>query len=280
MTVDVLCERLVKLYRVGELDVAALQGLDLNIGAGEMVGLVGPSGSGKSSLLHILSGHLRPSAGQCRVGSTNLATMTERERLRYRRDSVGVVWQDPGTTLVPHLSMVDNVALPIELAGRRLSRRRATDVLATLDMEDFAKARMSELSGGELQRVAVAAAVANRPALLLADEPTSALDPQSASEVYELLRFVQGSYGTTVLIVSHDARIDHEVDRVVELRNGLAASEVRGGPGHENAIASVLLVDDAGRVRLPDEWRHGAGIADRAQADFDGSSIRIGPVEP
>lgn len=278
MTADVLCERLVKLYHVGNRDITALQGLDLHIAAGEMVALVGPSGSGKSSLLHILSGHLLPSAGLARVGELDLGQLSEPEQVQYRRDTVGVVWQEPAEAIMSHLSMLDNVALPLELAGVRRARRRAGEVLDALGMRELAHRSMTELSGGELQRVAVAIAAANGPALLLADEPTSALDPASAASVYELLRLVQAKYGTTVIVVSHDPRVSHEVDRVVELRDGLTATEVRSGDGPVDDTTTVLLVDDAGRIRLPESWRLQAGIGFRAEATFDGATISLSDV--
>lgn len=165
------CANLVKIYRIAGREVVALQGLDLVVHRGEMLGIVGPSGAGKSTLLNILGGLDRPSAGRVTVNGQDLAKLSDAGLDRYRRQQVGFVWQQPARNLVPYLSVADNVALPLALGGRsgRHQRARVAELLAAVGLAQRQRHRLAELSGGEQQRVAIAVALANGPALLLAD---------------------------------------------------------------------------------------------------------------
>src|SRR5450830_1366278 len=174
----IVCDNLVRIYQVEQIEVQALQGLDLLVDAGEMIAIVGASGSGKSTLLNVLSGLDLPTAGRARVGDWDLLSMSHADRLRYRRSVVGFVWQQTSRNLLPYLSAAENVMLPMAFAGLRAKarRHRAAELLEALEMGDKAKRRPGQLSGGEQQRVAIAVALANRPQVLFADEPTGELD--------------------------------------------------------------------------------------------------------
>ena len=187
---QIACDNLVKIYKVADLEVVALQGLDLIVDPVEMIAIVGASGSGKSTLLSILGGLDVPSAGRATVAGHDLTAMGRRERTSYRRRVIGFVWQQTARNLLPYLSAVENVELPMILDGAAGSvrRRTAMELLATVGLADRADHRPDRLSGGEQQRVAIAVALANRPEVLLADEPTGELDSDTSAEIFELLR--------------------------------------------------------------------------------------------
>jgi len=170
------CRDLFKIYKRAELEVVALRGLDLEVETGELIAIIGASGSGKSTLMNVLAGLDRPSAGQVRVGSRDLLDISDSELVMYRRLDVGFVWQATGRNLVPYLSVVDNIELPMAMGGTSTSERRtwSSELLSSLGLGDKAGRLPYQLSGGEQQRVAIAVALANRPNLLLADEPTAA----------------------------------------------------------------------------------------------------------
>ncbi|MBA3749044.1 MAG: ABC transporter ATP-binding protein, partial [Solirubrobacterales bacterium] len=199
---QIACDNLVKIYKVADLEVVALQGLDLLVDPGEMIAIVGASGSGKSTLLSILGGLDVPSAGRATVAGHDLTAMGRRERTIYRRRVIGFVWQQTARNLLPYLSAVENVELPMILDGAAgsLRRRTALELLRTVGVRERAAHRPDRLSGGEQQRVAIAVAMANRPEVVLADEPTGELDTDTSGEVFELLRQVNREFGTTVVI--------------------------------------------------------------------------------
>ena len=201
------CRDLFKIYKRAELEVVALRGLDLDVEAGELIAIVGASGSGKSTLMNILAGLDRPSAGQIRVGSRDLLNITDRDLVMFRRLEVGFVWQATGRNLVPYLTVLDNVELPMAMAGVPASRRRgrSMELLSSLGLEGKAGRLPYQLSGGEQQRVAIGVGLANRPPLLLADEPTGELDTQNARQVFDLLRDLNRTYQVTVVVVTHYA---------------------------------------------------------------------------
>jgi ABC-type lipoprotein export system ATPase subunit len=182
----IVCDNLVRIYRTEGVEVIALQGLDLLVGEGEMVALVGASGSGKSTLLNILAGLDVPTAGVARVAGADLLDMSGRDRLRFRRELVGFVWQQTARNLLPYLSAAENVEMPMRFAGRgRKDRRaRAEYLLELMGVGHRAGARPGEMSGGEQQRAAIAVAVANQPKVVLADEPTGELDTATGEQVF------------------------------------------------------------------------------------------------
>jgi ABC-type lipoprotein export system ATPase subunit len=194
----------------------------------------------------------------------------------YRRNRVGFVWQDTSRNLISYLNARDNVALPMELAGRDGVRKRAFDLLDLVGLADKAGYRPAELSGGQQQRVAIAIALANAPSLILADEPTGSLDGETAAEVYAVLAGINEELGITVVIVSHDVNMASTVGRVVELRDGQSAVEHRGS---HSDLRSVLLVDRVGRVRLPDRFRESLHYDERVEAVLEEDGIKLRPVE-
>lgn len=279
----ITCENLVKIYKVAELEVVALQGLDLSVAQGELLGIVGASGSGKSTLMNILGGLDRPSAGRVWVAGCDLLKMDERALDRYRRQKVGFVWQQGTRNLIPYLSAAENVSMPLALAGggQRAARRRAEELLDVVGLAERSRHRLGELSGGEQQRVAIAVALANRPPLLLADEPTGEVDSATALTIYQTFQRLSREMNLTTVIVSHDPGIARHVDRVVAVRDGKLATETmrQGEAAHGEAYQELVVLDSAGRLQVPKEYLERYGIKRRAQLEPTGDGILIRPVE-
>ena len=281
----IVCDNVVRIYQVENIEEQALQGLDLLVDAGEMIAIIGASGSGKSTLLNVLSGLDVPTAGRARVGSWDLLAMTAAERLAYRRSEVGFIWQQTARNLLPYLSAINNVALPMAFAGvgPRERSRRAAALLETLGMGGKAHRRPGELSGGEQQRVAIAVALANQPRVLFADEPTGELDRATGDEVFAALRAANAEFGTTVVIVTHDAEVAGEVQRTVAIRDGRTSSEVVRRVqvdefGDSTVVAEEFAVlDRAGRLQLPVEYRTTLGLRDRVRLGLEGDHVAIRP---
>jgi ABC-type lipoprotein export system ATPase subunit len=256
---QIACDNLVKIYKVADLEVVALQGLDLLVDPGEMIAIVGASGSGKSTLLSILGGLDVPSAGRATVAGHDLTAMGRRERTAYRRHVIGFVWQQTARNLLPYLSAQENVELPMILDGRpgKVRRERARELLAMVGLEQRADHRPDRLSGGEQQRVAIAVALANQPDVLLADEPTGELDTDTSSEIFELMRRVNREVGMTVVIVTHDPLVSEQVQRTVAIRDGRTATEtlrrtsISDDGDHEVIAEEFAVLDRAGRLQLP-----------------------------
>lgn len=259
------CEGLVKIYKTAELEVVALQGLDMSVEAGELMAIIGNSGSGKSTLLNMLGGLDKPSAGKLFVDGKDLLSFTEKDLKIYKRETVGFVWQNNSRNLIPYLTAVENVELPMLLRGKR-RRSRAAELLEAVGLANRMKNRLSELSGGEQQRVAIAIALANNPRLLLADEPTGSLDTSTSDQVLDLFRSLNRSTGLTVVIVTHDPQLAQKVDRVVQIRDGKTSAEMirRTSYAEELAILDAeetariseshieyAVIDKAGRLQIP-----------------------------
>jgi ABC-type lipoprotein export system ATPase subunit len=234
-----------KVYRVGDTGVVALGGVDLDIARGEFLAVVGPSGAGKSTILNLVGGLDRASAGVVEVDGHDLGLLDDDALTRYRAERVGFVWQGTARNLVPYLSVRDNVRVPKTLhEGVAEDRRRSSEELLRLvGLADRANHRVGQLSGGEQQRAAIAVALANTPALLLADEPTAELDSVSAEQVLESFRAVNREFGVTIVVVTHDLAAARRAGRRIRVRDGRILKE--GLP--------VDRVSDDGRVRLPDE---------------------------
>lgn len=290
----ILCDNLVKIHKIADLEVVALQGLDLEVKEGELLGVVGASGSGKSTLLNILGGLDRPSAGRVRVGKRDLLKMSSRALTEYRRKEVGFVWQQGARNLIPYLSAQDNVELPMILAGHAggKARQHARDLLAAVGLDTRRHHYMQMLSGGEQQRVAICVALANYPSVVLADEPTGELDSNSALTVYQAFRDLCKQAGVTTLIVSHDPNLARHVDRVVAIRDGKLAGETvrkvitkhpaerahEQQPQHEHVFEEYAVLDSAGRLQIPKDLREQYGIRERAKLDPVDDGILVRPV--
>jgi putative ABC transport system ATP-binding protein len=287
----IACDNLVKIYKIADLETVALQGLDLVVAPGELMGIVGPSGSGKSTLMNILGGLDRPSAGRVWVDGQDLLKTSNADLNRYRRSKVGFVWQQGSRNLVPYLTALENVELPMTLAGSgRKKRRRAEELLEAVDLADRRHHRLAQLSGGEQQRVAIAVALANTPKLLLADEPTGEVDSITALTIYETFKRLNREYGLTTLIVSHDPGIARHVNRVVAIQDGKMATEtvrrsrtngaVEGEDDveEEDDFHELVVLDSAGRLRVPKEYLEQFGIRGRVMLDLVEEGILIQPV--
>jgi putative ABC transport system ATP-binding protein len=286
----VICDNLVKIYKIAELEVVALQGLDLVVGPGELLGIVGASGSGKSTLMNVLGGLDRPSAGRAWVDGLDLLKLSNSELNQYRRTRVGFVWQQGARNLIPYLNAIENIKLPMTLAGQagRVAQKRAEELLEMVELKERKKHRLSELSGGEQQRVAIAVALANQPRLLLADEPTGELDSATALTIYQMFQKLNHELGLTTLIVSHDPSIARHVNRVVAIRDGKLATETVRSRGSKSAFEAsheteeifeeLTVLDSAGRLQIPKEFLEHFGIRGRARIELTEEGILILPT--
>ncbi|GAB4580178.1 MAG: ABC transporter ATP-binding protein [Anaerolineales bacterium] len=291
----ILCENLVKIFKIADLEVVALQGLDLTVQRGELMGIVGASGSGKSTLMNVLGGLVRPSAGRVLVDGHDLLKLSNTALNRYRREEVGFVWQQGARNIIPYLNAQENVELPMILAGvgGRRVRQRAGELLELVGLGNRAKHYIGQLSGGEQQRVAIAVALANNPSLLLADEPTGELDSETALTIYKAFQSLNRELGVTILIVSHDPGIARHVHRVMAIRDGKAASETRRKPRpkqdhplelhdeahHDEHFEELVLLDSAGRLQVPKAYREALNIQNRVRMEMVDGSVVIRPVE-
>ncbi|MCL6456939.1 MAG: ABC transporter ATP-binding protein [Gorillibacterium sp.] len=271
------CEGLVKIYKAADLEVFALQGLDLQVEAGELMAIIGNSGSGKSTLLNMLGGLDKPSAGMLSVDGKNMLKMSEGDLVRYKRESVGFVWQNNARNLIPYLTALENVELPMLIKGRR-RRQRALNLLEAVGLTHRKNNKLHQLSGGEQQRVAIAIALANQPKLLLADEPTGSLDSRMSEQILDLFRELNRTIGITIVIVTHDPELARKVDRVVSIRDGKTSSEMlrrksyaeeleeleRGiaASAEEDSHVEYAIIDKAGRLQVPAAYLESIGIKD------------------
>lgn len=284
----ITCDRLVRIFSTDGVEVQALQGLDLLVREGELIALVGASGSGKSTLMNVLAGLDEPTAGAAKVSGCDLLTMSAKDRLRYRREVVGFVWQQTARNLLPYLSAVQNVTLPMQLAGRTRKKAeraaRAESLLSLLEVADCRDRRPHQMSGGQQQRVSIAVALANEPSVLLADEPTGELDSQTAEQVFAALRMANQELGTTIVIVTHDQSVASEVSRTVAIRDGrtstetLRRTEVDATTGQESVVArEYAMLDRAGRLQLPADHTEALGMRDRVMLELEADHIGIWP---
>jgi len=282
----IICEDLFKIYKIADLEVVALRGLDLKVKLGELMAIVGISGSGKTTLLNILGGLDIPTAGKVIVGERDLLKMSSRDLVTYRRRDVGFVWQQVGGNLIPYLSALQNVELPLILLGwpQRKRRRRAQEMLEAVGLATRLRHRPDRLSGGEQQRVAIAVALANNPPLLLADEPSGELDSQTAEGIFNVFRSLNEAYGVTIVIVTHDIRITDEVERVVTIRDGRTSLEAIREPrfpdaGPKRIHDEFVVLDKAGRLQLPKNYIEKLNLKERVRVLLADDHITVWPEE-
>ena len=286
----VVCTDVFKIFKVADLEVVALRGLDLTVYESEVVALVGASGSGKSTLLNILAGYDSPSAGQVTIAGKDLISMKGSEIEKFHREEIGFVWQQASRNLFPYLTSLENVALPMLLSTTSDSERknRSEHLLNMVGMEHRSDHIPDQLSGGEQQRVAIAVGLANDPSLILADEPTGELDDRTASEILDLFGKVNQESKTTIVIVTHDPDIAYKVGRVVVIKDGKTSSEIHrrdldskisGEMDKTKPLEESLLIDSNGRVQIPRELLQTTGITNKVKAVAENTSIRIQPPE-
>jgi ABC-type lipoprotein export system ATPase subunit/bifunctional DNA-binding transcriptional regulator/antitoxin component of YhaV-PrlF toxin-antitoxin module len=287
----IVCDNLVRIYKIADHDVVALQGLDLVVQPGELMGIVGVSGSGKSTLLNILGGLDRPSAGRVWVNGQNLLKLSNPALDQYRLSTVGFVWQQASRNLIPYLSAQRNVEMPMTISGNvgREKKHRADELLDMVGLADRRHHKLNELSGGEQQRVAIAVALVNQPKLLLADEPTGEVDDANAAIIYKIFKDLNNELGLTTMIVSHSQRLSQHVDRVVAIRDGKVATETlrqasekknedQEDHEEEHTYTELTVLDSAGRLQIPQEYLEHFSIQRRVQLEMMEEGILIRPV--
>ena len=296
----ITCENLVKIYKVADLEVVALQGLDMVVPKGEMLGIVGTSGSGKTTLMNILGGLDRPSAGRIVVDGIDLLSLSEAALNQYQRTKVGFVWQQTGRNLIPYLTAIENIEFPMTMAyvtNPKQKREWAEHLLNAIGLYERRNHYLTQLSGGEQQRIAIAVALANMPVLLLGDEPTGEVDSATAQSIIDTFRRLNQNLNLTTIIVTHDPRLAGQVDRVVAIRDGKISTETirqvsqlekvmvgeheapsSGVPVQEATYHEFVVLDSAGRLQIPKELREQYGIAKRAQMETSEDGIIIRPV--
>ena len=280
----IMCENLVKIYKTRDLEVMALQGLELTVKRGELMAIVGNSGSGKSTFLNMAGGLDRPSAGKLFVNDKDLFAMKEGELRKYKQKEVGFVWQNNARNLFPYLTALQNVELPMRFMKKEKKeeisgKEYALELLERVGMEHKRHSKLSELSGGEQQRVAIAIALANRPNLLLADEPTGAVDMKTSGYILDVFRKLNEEKGLSIVIVTHDRNLAKKVNRVVRICDGKVSSEEIVKESYEERFKEVgdlemaslhesfAVLDRAGRLQLQKE--------DLMKIGVKGNKVRI-----
>lgn len=292
----VICDNLIKIYKVDDLEVVALQGLDLEVAQGEMIAIVGASGSGKSTLLNILGGLDTPSAGRTLVAGHDLNRLDDDKRARYRSLIVGHVWQQSGRNLLPDLTVAGNVDLPQLLNGTKAAKykRRTSELLEIVGLTAMAKKKPMQISGGEQQRAALAVALANQPSLVLADEPTGELDSVTTQEIITFMRQLNKELSITIIIVTHDIAIASVVDRTLAIRDGRTSTETirRNQPITATVTAQSpsaviglssethqesIFIDRTGMLQLPSEAMEQVALRGRADVRIASDHVELWP---
>ena len=294
----IVCDGLVKIYKTKTVEVMALQGLDMSIKKGELMAIIGNSGSGKSTFLNMVGGLMKPSAGSLYVDGKDLFAMSEKELVKYKQETVGFVWQKSSKNLFPYLTAIQNVMVPMEFSSEKLNeserRARAFELLDMVGMSHRKDSLLHQMSGGEQQRVAIAIALANKPKLLLADEPTGAVDQKTSLMIQDMFRTLNRELGLTIVIVTHDISLAKKVDRVVMIRDGKISSErvmkqdyverlkhldergLESIGADESTQEEYAILDRAGRVQLTKDLLEQAGIeGNRVKLEVEDGRIII-----
>ncbi|MCF0135576.1 MAG: ATP-binding cassette domain-containing protein [Lachnospiraceae bacterium] len=290
------CENLVKIYKTADTEVLALQGLELTVKKGELTAIIGNSGSGKSTFLNMIGGLDRPSAGRLVVNGLDLFKLSEKELVEYKRDVVGFVWQNNARNLIPYLTALENVQVPMMFGSVKERKARAEMLLELVGMSHRAQSRLSTLSGGEQQRIAIAIALANDPKLLLADEPTGSVDVKTSDFILDVFRKLNQELGLTIVIVTHDRHLAKKVNRVIAIRDGKTSSEMvvtrdylkrmqqleslgeADDPG-EVEQEEYAVLDRAGRLQIPREMLQQIGAeGNKVKLEVEDGRIVIVPA--
>lgn len=281
------CDSLVKIYKSEDVEVMALQGLDLEIKKGELMAVIGKSGSGKSTLMNMIGGLERPSAGKLYIDGKDLFTLSDNEMVEYRNKTVGFVWQKSSRNLVPYMTAVENIEVPMYFTKKSPEemRKKALELIEKVGMLHKKDSYPEQMSGGEQQRIAIAVALANEPDILLADEPTGAVDSKTSNKIQDLFCTLNKELGITIIIVTHDISLANKVNRVVMISDGKISTEkimkekyrqamnlldgefISGNESHEE----YSVLDKAGRLQLNEEMLSAAGI--------DGNRVKVQVVD-
>ena len=295
----IVCDNLVKIYKTRDFEVMALQGLDITIQAGEMLAIVGNSGSGKSTFLNMIGGLDKPTAGRLYVDGKNLFSMDEESLISYKKNTVGFVWQNNARNLLPYLTALQNVQMPLLLDNAKDRESRALELLELVGLRDKKDSKLSQLSGGEQQRIAIAIAIANRPKILLADEPTGSVDVKTGNYILDIFRKITREEHTTIIIVTHNPDLADKVSRVVSIRDGKISSEKIMKESYRRRLDEVKLfseqseeeqkmqhfvheeyaiLDRFGRVQIPSDMIEQMGIkSQRVRMEYVDGKIIITP---
>ena len=286
----IVCENLVKIYKTKDSEVLALQGLELTVAAGELMAIIGNSGSGKSTFLNMIGGLDRPSAGRLIVDGKNLFKLSEKELVEYKRSTVGFVWQNNARNLVPYLTAIQNIQLPMIFSEEQKRKERAAELLELVGMSHKKNNKLSQLSGGEQQRIAIAIALANNPKILLADEPTGSVDAKTSNYILDVFRELNKSLRLTIVIVTHDRMLSKKVNRVVAIRDGKTSSEMIMKQSYADRLDAIgmfdepheeyAVLDKAGRVQIPRELLESIGVkGNKVSMEIVDGRIVIGAPE-
>jgi ABC-type lipoprotein export system ATPase subunit len=287
------CDNLVKIYKTKDIEVLALQGLELQIDKGELMAIVGNSGSGKSTFLNMIGGLDRPSAGRLIVDGKDLFKLSEKELVEYKRSTVGFVWQNNARNLLPYLTALQNVQVPMMFDSGAKKEERALELLEMVGMSHRKHSKLRQLSGGEQQRIAIAIALANNPKILLADEPTGSVDVKTGTYILDMFRDINRNTDLTIVIVTHDPHISRKVDRVVAIRDGKISSERLLKQSYRERmehLASTMdteptqdefaVLDRAGRLQIPRELLTQMQLeGNRVHIEYRDGGIFIRPPE-
>ncbi len=282
----------IKIYeepRTG-LQIPALRGVELTIKEGELVCIIGPSGAGKSTLLKLLGGLDRPSSGSIIVGDKRVDQLPEEHLTEYRRYDVGFLWQFPEKNLLPVLTALENIELPMKIAGfpREQRRKRALELLRKVGLSDRASHKLHQLSGGEAQRVSLAVALANDPKVVLADEPTGELDTHTTMEIISFMRELNQEYNKTIVVVTHDMRFEQRSDRAFRILDGMISGIRQAKNRHEVLKMDIeappereelIYVDQFGNMRIPKHFLKQANIKNHVRIRVENGKLIVEPAD-
>ena len=277
MTIALSSRDVFKIYegRKEYTDVVALRGVNVELHSGEFVSVIGPSGSGKTTLISVLGGLIRPSAGTIFVKDTNITTLPPARLVWFRRQHLGFVFQI--SNLIPMLSLQENVILPMKLAGGKNQKKRALELISAVGLKDRRKHKPSQLSGGEIQRAAIACSLANDPMILLGDEITGELDTVTSQEMMDFLKDLNQERGLAMLVVTHDEGIAAQADRVLRIEDGSVLTQrIR-----EKDSEELYEISSKGQITIPDELRRGIGFNRlvRMNPSQKGDHLQIYPAD-
>ncbi|MFW9855162.1 MAG: ABC transporter ATP-binding protein [Candidatus Thorarchaeota archaeon] len=279
------CKDVIKIYTGlnSEVQVAALRGIELSGNEGELIAIVGPSGSGKSTLIKMLGGLEPASSGEITVGENVITSMTRRQLNRFRRESVGFLYQFPRRNLMWNLTILKNVIIPMKLAGNLSGTEkkiRAKQLLEDVGLKNRIKHKPSQLSGGEAQRAGIAVALANDPEILLADEPTGELDSATTLNIIDYFKELNYSLGKTFLVVTHDLRFARMTDKVLRIKDGriIGVQGILGPETPDGEREELTFVDDDGNMRIPENIRRETGIGNYVRIEARNGKACLIPV--
>lgn len=283
------CDNLVKIYKTEDIEVMALQGLDITIEQGELMAIIGNSGSGKSTFLNMIGGLDRPSAGRLFVDGKDLFKLNEKELVEYKRKTVGFVWQNNARNLLPYLTALENIQMPMLFDTEKKKKERALQLLELVGLSHKKNSFLNQLSGGEQQRIAIAIALANDPKILLADEPTGAVDVKTGTYILDMFKKINRELGLTIVIVTHDRLLSKKVHRVAAIRDGKISSELILKQDYAERMNEItaftetkeiqdefVILDRAGRVQISREVLERLGIkGNKVRMDVEDDRIII-----